>query len=183
MCSIVFRKYKYVCLTSIGIPFIKIGGSHDRLIFIMEMPYPGKPSLYWEGTWASVGMVLPKFFPNILISAPEGLTNIWNTNREVLSILLVTTCKKYASIHLDKLLLSCCQKNIFHRRWLTKSETDTYLTIFKGKSEIILASFSIKTISIVNLKRKTYYIKLIAFSLSKLYYNPLFHRNALWLKT
>ena len=29
-------------LTSIGIPIIKIRRSHDRLIFIMEIPIPGK---------------------------------------------------------------------------------------------------------------------------------------------
>ena len=33
---------KRCCLTSIGIPIIKIRRSHDRLIFIMEIPKPGK---------------------------------------------------------------------------------------------------------------------------------------------
>ena len=38
------------CLTSIGIPIIKIRRPHDRLIFMMEIPYLERPSLYWNRT-------------------------------------------------------------------------------------------------------------------------------------
>ena len=35
--------------TSIGIPIKKIRRSHDRLIFIMEVQYSERLSLYWDG--------------------------------------------------------------------------------------------------------------------------------------
>ena len=36
------------CLTSIEIPIIKIKWSHDHLIFMIEIPYLGRQSLYWN---------------------------------------------------------------------------------------------------------------------------------------
>ena len=44
-------------LTSIGIPMLKIRRSHDRLIFNMGIPIPGKDGLYIEtgpGTHLSI---------------------------------------------------------------------------------------------------------------------------------
>ena len=38
-------------LTSKGIPIIKIRRSHDSLIFITEIPYLERSSLYWDGPW------------------------------------------------------------------------------------------------------------------------------------
>ena len=44
-------------LTSIGIPIIKIRRSHDRLIFIMVIPMPGK-FLYWNRPLAALLLCL-----------------------------------------------------------------------------------------------------------------------------
>ena len=44
--------YINICLTSIGIPMLKIRRSCDRLIFNMGIPIPGKDGLYIEmGPW------------------------------------------------------------------------------------------------------------------------------------
>ena len=48
-----FKIYKYA-LTSIWILIIRIRQSRDRLIFIMEIPYMERPSLYWDGALASM---------------------------------------------------------------------------------------------------------------------------------
>ena len=48
---------------TMGIPIIKIGRSHDRLIFTMEIPIPGKTSLTlrqgWEFGPVGLGHLLP----------------------------------------------------------------------------------------------------------------------------
>ena len=58
-------------LTGIGIPIInmiKITRSHDRLIFMMEIPLPGNTPLYWDGVlceWAYEGRWLYPNFTHI----------------------------------------------------------------------------------------------------------------------